>query len=97
VDYGAPKHGFLHISDVLPEHFPSGRSGTERVGKKVSRKDRPPIQECLRRGQEVICQITKDGIGTKGPTLTTYLSVPGRFVVMMPGMTRNGVSRRIED
>ena len=97
VDYGAPKHGFLHISDVLPEHFPSGRSGTERVGRKVARKDRPPIQECLRRGQEVICQITKEGIGTKGPTLTTYLSVPGRFVVMMPGMTRNGVSRRIED
>ena len=97
VDYGAPKHGFLHISDVLPQYFPKGQREVERVGKKRSRKDRPPIQDCLRRGQEVICQIIKEGIGTKGPTLTTYLSVPGRFVVMMPYMTRHGVSRKIED
>jgi len=97
VDYGAPKHGFLHISDLLPQHFPPGQRGSEQVGKKRARVDRPPIQECLRRGQEVICQITKEGIGTKGPTLTTYLSIPGRFVVMMPSMTRHGVSRKIED
>jgi ribonuclease E len=42
-------------------------------------------------------QVTKEGIGTKGPTLSTYLSIPGRFLVMMPGMGRLGVSRRIED
>ena len=41
--------------------------------------------------------MTKEGIGTKGPTLTTYLSIPGRYLVMMPGMSRLGVSRKIED
>ena len=97
VDYGAPKNGFLHISDIQPKYFPSGQRGMEAVGKKRSRRDRPPIQECLRRGQEVIVQITKEGIGTKGPTLTTYLSIPGRFLVMMPGMSHHGVSRKIED
>jgi len=97
IDFGAPKHGFLHISDLQPQYFPAGQRATEPVGMKRARKDRPPIQKCLRRGQEVICQITKEGIGTKGPTLTTYLSIPGRFLVMMPGMTRHGVSRKIED
>jgi ribonuclease E len=45
----------------------------------------------------VIVQITKEGVGTKGPTLTSYLSIPGRYLVMMPGMNRHGVSRKIED
>jgi ribonuclease E len=67
------------------------------VGRKIPRHLRPPIQRCFRRGQEVIVQITKEGVGTKGPTLTSYLSIPGRFLVMMPGMSRHGVSRKIED
>ena len=45
----------------------------------------------------MIVQIIKEGVGTKGPTLTSYLSIPGRFLVMMPGMTKHGVSRKIED
>jgi len=69
----------------------------EKVGRKTPRRDRPPIQQCLRRGQEVIVQVTKEGIGTKGPTLTTYISCPGRYLVMMPGMSQLGVSRKIED
>ncbi len=69
----------------------------EKVGRKTPRRDRPPIQQCLRRGQEVIVQVTKEGIGTKGPTLTTYVSCPGRYLVMMPGMAQLGVSRKIED
>ncbi len=97
VDFGAPKNGFLHISDVQPKYFPKGQRSSEAVGKKRSRRDRPPIQECLRRGQEVVVQVIKEGIGTKGPTLTTYLSIPGRFLVMMPGMERMGVSRKIEE
>ncbi|MFW6154144.1 MAG: Rne/Rng family ribonuclease [Planctomycetota bacterium] len=97
IDFGAPRNGFLHISDLQARYFPKDKRVEEPVGKKISRKDRPPIQECLRRGQEVVCQVIKAGIGTKGPTLTTYPSVPGRFVVMMPGMTRLGVSRKIED
>jgi ribonuclease E len=69
----------------------------ERVGRKTPRRARPPIQQCLRRGQEVIVQVTKEGIGTKGPTLTSYISCPGRYLVMMPGMSALGVSRKIED
>ncbi len=87
----------LHISDLHPQYFPDGVGQTENVGHKMPRRHRPPIQRCLRRGQEVLVQVTKEGIGTKGPTLSTYLSIPGRFLVMMPGMRRLGVSRRIED
>jgi len=97
VDFGAGKNGFLHISDLHPQFFPKNKTVSEPVGRKQRHRDRPPIQECLRRGQEVIVQLTKDGIGTKGPSLTTYLSIPGRFLVMMPGMSRMGVSRKIED
>ncbi|MBI5866071.1 MAG: Rne/Rng family ribonuclease [Planctomycetes bacterium] len=97
IDFGLGKNGFLHISDLHPRFFPGGEERTENVGRKLPRKARPPIQKCLRRGQELIVQITKEGIGTKGPTLTTYLSVPGRFLVMMPGMRHLGVSRKIED
>lgn len=97
VDFGLARNGFLHISDVNRQYFPKGRKGAEPIGRKRSHKDRPPIQECLRRGQEVVVQMTKEGIGTKGPTLTTYLSIPGKLLVMMPGMSRLGVSRKVED
>lgn len=97
IDFGLPKNGFLHISDVQPQYFPNHAGQTEDVGRKIPRHARPPIQKCFRRGQEVIVQVTKEGVGTKGPTLTTYLSIPGRFLVMMPGMSRHGVSRKIED
>jgi ribonuclease E len=97
VDFGLGKNGFLHISDLHPQYFPNGSQIAENVGRKLPRRKRPPIQRCLRRGQEVIVQVTKEGIGTKGPTLSTYLSIPGRFLVMMPGMRQLGVSRKIED
>src|SRR3954468_10209116 len=97
VDFGLGRNGFLHISDLMPSYF--GRAGDdiqESVGRKMARRDRPPIQRCLRRGDEIIVQIIKEGIGTKGPTLSTYLSIPGRILVMMPGMGKFGVSRKIE-
>ncbi len=97
VDFGLEKNGFLHISDVQPQYFPNHSGGAEDVGRKIPRHHRPPIQKCFRRGQEVIVQITKEGVGTKGPTLTSYLSIPGRYLVMMPGMSHSGVSRKIED
>ena len=96
VDFGVGKNGFLHISDVQPQYFPDANKESEDVGKKISRKNRPPIQGCLKRGDDIIVQVTKEGIGTKGPTLTTYLSLPGRYLVMMPGMSKLGVSRKIE-
>jgi ribonuclease E len=98
VDFGLGRNGFLHISDLMPHYF--GRAGNdvqETVGRKMARRDRPPIQRCLRRGDEIVVQIIKEGIGTKGPTLSSYISIPGRILVMMPGMGKMGVSKKIED
>ena len=58
---------------------------------------KPPIQEIFRRGDEVLIQVIKESIGTKGPTLSTYISIPGRYLVLMPGLNRVGVSRKIAD
>ncbi len=58
---------------------------------------KPPIQDILRRGDEVLVQVIKEGMGTKGPTLSTYISIPGRYLVLMPALGRIGVSRKIED
>src|SRR3989440_10058861 len=98
IDFGLGRNGFLHISDLMPTYF--GRRGEEiqeSVGRKMARRDRPPIQRCLRRGDEIVVQVIKEGIGTKGPTLSSYLSIPGRILVMMPGMGKMGVSKKIED
>lgn len=94
VDVGMAKNGFLHVSDVLPSAYPRRKKGGE--GKEHHGR-RPLIQEILRPGDEVVVQITKEGIGTKGPSLTTALSIPGRYLVLMPGLGRLGVSRKIED
>ena len=58
---------------------------------------KPPIQEIFQRGDEGVVQVIKEGIGTKGPTLSTYISIPGRYLVLMPALGRIGVSRKIED
>ncbi len=98
VDFGCGENGFLHVTDLHPRYFPGeGDDTTERVGFKTPRRERPPIQAALRRGDEVIVQVLKEGVGTKGPTVTSYLSIPGRFLVMMPQMDKVGVSRKVED
>ena len=98
VDFGAGKNGFLHISDLHPRYFSKTKEeDIELIGRRKSLKDRPPIQACLKKGQELIVQVTKEGIKTKGPTLTTYLAMPGKYLVMMPWMNRLGVSHKIED
>ena len=82
----------------------SGNGGSSRT-KTATRKARPgvrprikpPIQDIFRRGDEVLVQVIKEGIGTKGPTLSTYISIPGRYLVLMPALGRIGVSRKIED
>ncbi|MEW4571052.1 Rne/Rng family ribonuclease [Tautonia sp. JC769] len=66
-----------------------------RGGRRVTVK--PPIQEVFKRGDEVLVQVIKESIGTKGPTLSTYISIPGRYLVLMPGLNRVGVSRKIAD
>ncbi|MEQ8835365.1 MAG: Rne/Rng family ribonuclease, partial [Lacipirellulaceae bacterium] len=80
-------------------------SGGTKTRQRSQRKTRPgvrprvkpPIQDIFRRGDEVLVQVIKEGIGTKGPTLSTYISIPGRYLVLMPALGRIGVSRKIED
>ncbi len=84
LEFGYKKHGFLHVSDILPSSVgKKGRGGN--------------IRSLLREGQELLVQVTKEGFGDKGPSLTTYLSLPGRYLVLMPGLSRRGVSRRIKE
>jgi ribonuclease E len=72
---------------------PSGGSG----GRPGFGRPKPLIQDIFRRGQEVLVQVIKEGLGTKGPTLSTYISIAGRYLVLMPGLNRIGVSRKIDD
>ena len=101
VDFGEGANGFLHISDLHPKYFPANRGDSEksveRVGKKVPRRARPLIQDALKRGMEITVQVLKEGLGSKGPTVTSYLSIPGRLLVMMPDMDNVGVSRKVDD
>ncbi len=98
IDCGTGRNGFLHISDLHPRYFSgTGSDYIENVGRRKSLKDRAPIQKCLHKGQELVVQVTKEGINTKGPTLSTYLALPGKFLVMMPWMRRLGISHKIED
>jgi ribonuclease E len=73
---------------------PGGRSSAQRLG--VRPRIKPPIQDIFQRGDEVLVQVIKEGMGTKGPTLSTYISIPGRYLVLMPALGRIGVSRKIE-
>ena len=73
------------------------RGRTRRSFNQRNARNKPPIQEIFKRGSEVLVQVIKEGIGTKGPTLSTYISIPGRYLVLMPGLRRVGVSRKIDD
>jgi ribonuclease E len=72
-----------------------GRRGG--FGRPGAGRPKPLIQDIFKRGQEVIVQVIKEGIGTKGPTLSTYISIAGRYLVLMPSLNRMGVSRKIQD
>jgi ribonuclease E len=74
-----------------------GRNGPRDRGRNGFGRPKPLIQDIFKRGQEVLVQVIKEGIGTKGPTLSTYISIAGRYLVLMPGLNRVGVSRKIAD
>jgi ribonuclease E len=74
-----------------------GRDRGRMGGRPGMGRPKPLIQDIFKRGQEVIVQVIKEGIGTKGPTLSTYISIAGRYLVLMPGLNRVGVSRKIDD
>ncbi|WP_198517423.1 ribonuclease E [Halomonas sp. 141] len=85
VDFGAERHGFLPLKEISREYFIKDVSG------------RPNIKEVLKEGQEVIVQVDKEERGNKGAALTTFISLAGRFLVLMPNNPRaGGISRRIE-
>lgn len=86
VDFGPKKHGFLQLREIKQEYFKNRVEGK-----------RPRVQDVLSKGQELIVQVEKDERDTKGASLTTYISIPGRYIVMMPGQERVGISRKIED
>ncbi|MFO0919789.1 MAG: Rne/Rng family ribonuclease [Planctomycetaceae bacterium] len=83
--------------DEAPRPARRTRPGSRSRLNERSIRNKPPIQEIFRRGSEVLVQVIKEGIGTKGPTLSTYISIPGRYLVLMPGLQRVGVSRKIAD
>lgn len=92
IDYGGNKNGFLQADEIHPEYHLETAEGGEGHG-----RSRLPIQKMIRRGQELLVQVTKEESGTKGAALTTYISLPGRHLVLTPGQSGVGVSRKIED
>ena len=89
VSYGAAKNGFLQIDEIHPEYYNVPHDANK--GRKY-----PPIQKVLKTGQELLVQVVKEPAGTKGAFLTTYLSLPGRYLVLTPGREQIGVSRKVE-
>jgi len=108
IDLGLERDGFLYVDDVInPEEFDKlddedgAQPRPERAeGRAESRgdRDRPraKIEELLREGQEIIVQVVKEPLGTKGARLTSHVTMPGRFLVFMPTVDHIGVSRKIE-
>lgn len=86
VDYGAERHGFLPLKDISREYFLTQPESGSRIN----------IKEVLKEGQDIVVQVDKDERGNKGAALTTFISLAGRFIVLMPNNPRGGgVSRRI--
>ena len=86
VDYGAERHGFLPLKEISRQYFSSGVD-----------HNKAGIRELLKEGQEIVVQVDKEERGTKGAALTTFISLAGRYLVLMPNNPRaGGVSRRIE-
>lgn len=101
VDIGQPKNAFLHYWDIFPtttdnpyEVVRENKSKEQKKAQKFSTKD---IPEKFPIGTEIIVQITKTQIGTKGPRVTTNIAIPGRYLVLMPYAGQCGISRKIED
>jgi ribonuclease E len=90
VDIGTGKNGFLPFSEIHPEYYTS-EEATQKHWKDLH------IQEVIKKGQEILVQVVKEVSGTKGASITSYLSLPGRFLVLMPGSDSHGISRKIED
>jgi len=98
VDIGFEKNAFLHYWDIIPNQFDSGVEIVERTSRKrdkpkITQKDVPRIYPP---GKDIIVQVTKGPIGTKGPRVTTNVVLPGRYLVLLPNSDQSGISRKIE-
>ena len=99
VDIGFEKNAFLHYWDIVPNQFDSSVEIVEREGRrrdkpKITQKDIPRVYPP---GSDIIVQVTKGPIGTKGPRVTTNLVLPGRYLVLLPHSDQSGISRKIEN
>lgn len=99
VDIGLDKNAFLHFWDAIPAALDAGleeiqREGKKKTAKKITSKDIPDIYPV---GSEIVIQVSKGPIGTKGPRVTTNISLAGRYLVLMPYTEQFGISRKIED
>lgn len=102
VDIGLERAAFLYVGDIYTEMLqlsldddarpPKGSGPSKKGGK----SGQPPIQDLLKEGQEIVVQVSKDPIGTKGARLTTHIALPGRYMVFMPTVEHVGISRRID-
>jgi ribonuclease G len=93
VDIGLERNAFLYVADILPDDASDGSPASIRRSELRRRK----IKELIKPGQELMVQVTKGPRGTKGARVTTRISLPGRYVVLMPEGNHLGVSRKIED
>jgi len=90
VNFGSDKNGFLPADEIHPEYYQDEKSSSKDRGSK-------PFEKAVKKDQELLVQVTKEMPGRKGAHLTTYVSLAGRYLVLTPGRTVNGVSRKIED
>ncbi len=99
VDIGLKKNAFIHYWDTIPEDTArmEAEEGIERRPAKRKKFNPGEMSKRFPVGSDIVVQVTKGAIGTKGPRVTASLSVPGRYLVMMPGTTLKGVSKKIED
>src|SRR5262249_40854782 len=103
IDLGLERDGFLYVGDVIDtmEEFEKLESGDDdqpaaRGQAKGETKPQPKIEELLKEGQEILVQVVKEPLGTKGARLTSHVTMAGRFLVFMPTVDHVGVSRKIE-
>ena len=95
VDYGTDKNGFLPFSEIHPEYYKQELSDEMLHLVETHQWKKLSILDVIEKGQEILAQVVKEEVGKKGANMTTYLSIPGRCVVLMPGSDSSGISRRI--
>jgi len=104
VDIGLERAAFLYVGDIFPAFLDNASEDNaddeltvaEEGPRAKPRAGQPPIQDLLKEGQSIVVQVAKDPIGTKGARITTHITLPGRYLVLMPTVEHVGISRRID-